>query len=267
MNKRSKSKIRRKKMTKERAEKKKAIYEKEYQEMNHRIIDTILSFPLLSEDEKKECLENIDNEEFIVSLQTRISINTYMEDDPEKRNLWKKFQEDLDLDTYSGMLRYPCFYSGTYYLDSEPVHFKGDIIITDPCYIERDDRELDRDQKDRLFKPYMERDTIYGDWSCTTYDEKTNEVLGKFCADSGMVGVFLLDDVLTYNPKFNFHTDNPHTTTWIPDFDGIVQFVVNEVEFTYENEKHIDYELHVVGHGINMKDGREIHFITQQTGL
>ena len=254
-------------MTKEWVEKKKTEYGKNFQEMNSKIRETILSFPLMSEEEKKECLENIDKEEFIVGLQTKIYINSHMEENPDKRNLWEKFQEDLDLDIYCSMLRYPYECSGECYLDSEPVYFKGDIIITDPCYIERDDRELDRDQKDRLFKPYMERDTIYGDWSCTTYDEKTNEVLGKFCADSGMVGVFLLDDVLTYNPKFNFHTDNPHTTTWIPDFDGIVQFVVNEVEFTYENEKHIDYELHVVGHGINMKDGREIHFITQQTGL
>ena len=45
-------------------------------------------------------------------------------------------------------------------------------------------------------KNYICRDTLYGDWSCTTYNSDTHEKLGEFCADSGMVGVYLLDEVL-----------------------------------------------------------------------
>ena len=55
-------------------------------------------------------------------------------------------------------------------------------------------------------------DTLYGDWSCITYNSDTHEKIGEFCADAGMVGVFLLDEVLKYNPDFNYHIDRPWTT-------------------------------------------------------
>lgn len=29
--------------------------------------------------------------------------------------------------------------------------------------------------------------------------------IGGFCADAGMVAVFLLDEVLKYNPNFDYH--------------------------------------------------------------
>ena len=39
---------------------------------------------------------------------------------------------------------------------------------------------------------YICRDTLYGDWLCTTFNTDTDEVLGSFCSDAGMVRVFLL---------------------------------------------------------------------------
>lgn len=52
---------------------------------------------------------------------------------------------------------------------------------------------------------YICRDTITGDWPCATFKADTNEELGNFCADSGMVAVFLLEEVLKYNPDFDYH--------------------------------------------------------------
>ena len=66
-------------------------------------------------------------------------------------------------------------------MDSKPKYFKGDIIITDPCYVLK---HIDREKVE-----YIARDTIYGDWSCTTFNTDTKEAIGKFCADSGMVAV------------------------------------------------------------------------------
>ena len=97
-------------------------------------------------------------------------------------------------------------------------------------------------------KNYICRNTIYGDWSCTTYNSKTNEEIGKFCADAGMVAVFLLDEVLKYNPDFNYHTERPWTTTLIKDLDGEVDFEV------------VDDEVRVVGKG-------NIDFVGLQTGF
>lgn len=128
------------------------------------------------------------------------------------------------------------------YLDSEPMEFDSDIIITDPCYIMRaehhgttpiTDNDWDAcecgDKMEVLgIGHYMTRDTLYGDWSCTVYNTDTKEAIGEFCADAGLVSVFSLDEVLKYNPDFDYHKERDWTTTLIPDFKGTVQFVVGK---------------------------------------
>lgn len=238
----------------------------------------------------------------------------------------------LEIDKYYLRLQYPKAYSCKRYLDSEPVEFDGDIIITDPCYIIKEQDESDKPQwsdyhlfssiyeypdydKDtktsELFtenskrydeayefwrnthpddwdvcncgnnmeslgiRTYMTRDTLYGDWSCTTFNSDTNEKIGEFCADAGLVSVFLLDEVLKYNPDFDYYKDKAWTTTLIKDFKGTVQFVVVYTEGTYEDtteyhkkgDKWEDYSVEVVGHGINKKTGKPINFVGKQTGL
>jgi hypothetical protein len=187
--------------------------------------------------------------------------------------------------------------------------FKGDIIITDPCYIMRRNADgSSRDDWDSCgygdnmqalgIKTFLTSDTEYGDWSCTTVkDCKESEailiklntnysklwntynnpkgkdqalidtlekerkeiqesgkefVLGEFCADAGLVSVFLLEEVLKYNPEFNYHTEKPWTTTLIKDFDG-------DIEITHRGEGE-NREVSVVGKG-------NINFYTTQTGL
>lgn len=111
------------------------------------------------------------------------------------------------------------------------------------------------------FKNYMVRNTIYGDWSCTTYKSDTKEPIGNFCADGGLVGVFLLDEVLKYNQEFDDHIKRPWTTTLIKNFEGTVQFIVSQ------GEKEDDFSVSVIGHGVNKKTGEPLNFFTTQTGL
>lgn len=231
------------------------------------------------------------------------------------------------------------------YLDSELKEFDGDIIITDPCYIIRKDREKDyqsapnrydfisystieeypdyrydadsledySEQYEKEQKQYdeamekwekeniddwerceygddmealgiinsMTRDTIYGDWSCTTFDTNTKQPIGYFCADAGLVSVFLLDEVLKYNPNlFNEHhmpenNEPPFWVTIIKNFKGTIQFVVEQYKIEYDEDTEFheagdvvyDYEVSVVGHGINKETGEPIDFKTTQTGL
>lgn len=91
------------------------------------------------------------------------------------------------------------------YLDSEEREFDGDIIITDPCYVIKNNDEYD----DCGLRHYMYRDTIYGDWSCTTFDTDSGEPIGNFCADAGLVAVMQLDEVLEYITKYKKHNSNP----------------------------------------------------------
>ena len=181
------------------------------------------------------------------------------------------------------------------------MHFKGDIIITDPCYIIKEKtgrptianypilkgkgskpfkdytteemdayKELEKARaqwkKDNpddwefcdygsnmealgIFH-YIVESTDYGDWSCTTFETGTKNVLGKFCADAGLVGVFLLEEVLAYNPDFDYHIKRPWTTTLIKDFDGEV--------CTAHSTRHKCKQVLGVGN---------INFSTIQTGL
>ena len=176
---------------------------------------------------------------------------------------------------------------------------KGDIIITDPCYIIKDDTDdwgkcsFGSNMKALGFTNYISKSTLYGDWSCTTYctpceDVKTQlenliklgdtrwdlaekygkdsvqakvyddkiadasvgvKKIGEFCADAGLVGVFLLDEVLKYNPKFDWWISQPWTTTLIKDFNGEVHYYIDSND-----------DAHIIGVG-------NINFYTTQTGF
>lgn len=152
--------------------------------------------------------------------------------------------------------------------------FKGDIIITDPCYIiKKNSGDWGKcgygdNMKALRIENYLCRDTIYGDWSCTTFNSDTKEAIGEFCADAGMVAVFLLDEVLAYNPDFDFYETKPWTTTLIKDFDGDIEINIIHIEGVYDDDtewhskgdKWEDNEVRVIGKG-------NINFETHQTGL
>lgn len=128
---------------------------------------------------------------------------------------------------------------------------------------------------------YISESTIYGDWGCTTYqtEEEPKELLesilrvindnleneeygelpilnegkaiGKFCADAGLVGVFLLDEILTYNPDWkSWIEEHSWCATIIEDFEGKVEYYIDKV----------NKEAHIVGTG-------NINFYTAQTSI
>lgn len=179
-----------------------------------------------------------------------------------------------------------CFTDYNRYLDSEPIEFDGDIIITDPCYVIKEQEPNSEDNDWELceygynmealgFKNYITRDTLYGDWSCTTFNSDTGEEIGGFCADAGMVSVFDLAEVLNYNPEFDFHINRKWTTTLVKDFKGTVQIVINRISGTYDEDtsyhkkgdKWEDFAVKVIGHGVNKVTGEKINFVGRQTGL
>ena len=212
------------------------------------------------------------------------------------------------------------------------MHFRGTIVITDPCYIikknpikcpNEEDFELPEsiDSKpfndystseelaykaalDKYFEEsrkyndwdkcnygenmgalgihnYISESTIYGDWGCTTYqteeepkellesilrvlnnnleDEEYRELpipdegkaIGGFCADAGLVGVFLLDEILAYNPEWkSWIEEHSWCATIIEDFEGEVEYYIDKV----------NREAHIVGTG-------NINFYTNQTSI
>ena len=123
---------------------------------------------------------------------------------------------------------------------------------------------------------YICRDTIYGDWSCTTYNTDTEEKLGKFCADAGLVAVFELDEVLKYNPDFSQRIKTHNwCVTVIENFTGNINFEIvhqkgvytkddefesNGIIYYKEGETWENDEIQVIGKG-------NINFFTTQTEL
>lgn len=145
---------------------------------------------------------------------------------------FNKFHEDLNrLEwlTFDNVIRIMS-------LQDNKFTIKGDIVITDPCYVKYDKTQF-----------HYERDTIYGDWSCTTVDENNN-ILGYFCADSGMVGVYLLDYISNKNILF----EKPHLATIIKNFDGDINFKISKQEE--------EYYLNIIGKG-------NVNFKTFQSGF
>ena len=145
--------------------------------------------------------------------------------------------------------------------------FKGDIIVTDPCYIVKKHADLDKLISEGFIDSIRHciiESTLYGDWSCTTY--KTDKdpisvinqpglisdsiILGEFCADAGLVGVFYLDEVIKYNPAFKDKIKkNPHIATILYDFNGCISYQTGP----YQNA-------HIIGIG-------NYNFYTLQTGF
>lgn len=147
-------------------------------------------------------------------------------------------------------------------LDSQWIDIEGDVVITDPCYT------TDEWCDDFLYELPLCRDTIYGDWSCTTFDKKTKEIIGEFCADAGMVCVDTLDNILKRKPQF-LEEYGEWCRTIIKNFKGKVRFKIICRNEERDNEKFNmwNYEVRVEGEGINSVTGEDIQFITSQTGL
>lgn len=68
------------------------------------------------------------------------------------------------------------------------MHFKGTLIITDPCYLMKNNEDWDKcDMGDNMaalgLSNILVKPTIYGDWSCTTYKCDTPEVvIAELCS-------------------------------------------------------------------------------------
>lgn len=164
--------------------------------------------------------------------------------------------------------------------------FKGTIIITDPCYIMRaehhgttsitkdDWRAYDYGYNMEALgiTHYITEDIIYDDWSCTTFEitedpyeiinnfveaqEKGEDYgincskLGDFCANAGLVPIFLLDETRKYNPDIDeWIKEHSWCVTTTENFNGNVEYYIDK-----NSEAHI-YET------------GNINFFTTQTNL
>lgn len=150
-------------MDKEWQKSKEEWYQSEITKRKDVIIKGIDSSRLITEDKKKELIDKLNKgmEQpepyglygFCLDLSYGFFLfcgGNYNKGDYES---WQQWIEEIDLEKFRSMVEYKSYYDGSRYLDSEPIEFDGDIIITDPCYIMRERDESDR-PKWSDFHPY-----------------------------------------------------------------------------------------------------------------
>lgn len=264
----------------------KARLDSEAQAMRMQLVGKINSADFLTEKDKQDVIAVLDNESDAVyglfaPLAMVALLENHKDDNKFDATEVDNFLWSIGVSAYSATLS-KAKQRWERYLDSEKIEFDGDIIITDPRYIIRaehhgtepiteDDWEAcgyGEDMGVFGFTRFLIRDTLYGDWGCTVYNIDTKERIGEFCADAGLVSVFLLDEVLKYNPDFDYHIARPWTAALIRDFKGTVQFVVERKEGKCkEGTKWENFCVHVVGHGISKRTGAPINFYSSQSSL
>ena len=273
-------------MTEEWVKQKKEERQKWMDEMYLKTKDFIKTRDYFSDSQKEKYLtmleevkENPDEHGFLFSLKFSpfsAFFNSDFDDLDKLDDVQKDFYEN-DIDEYIEALNYSFNYER--YLDMEK-KFDGDIVITDPCYFIKEDDWSESYCGFRIeligLKPLFIRDTIYGDWLCAVYNSlyPNSPKIGTFCADSGLVCVADLDEILEYNPDFKERLDDGIATV-IRDFTGIITFKVEEEECEYfydcgkhkKGDKYKDYYLVVYGNGVNKKTGEWIRFFSRQIGF
>lgn len=333
-------------MTKEWVELQTQRYEEHIQNKIKKIKDAITGQALIPDAYKIRYIELLDtmassDDYHRIGIDFEMLMYCIEEHDDQTHEQFHKWFEDNILPDFQSVRNYYEYYVHghrefstkdrfTRYQDSEPIHFEGTVIITDPCYIMKEsETEKDYDSQPKPedyetfsdprqypdydkkthqsatwnkevdafceatriwqeenaddwersdcgshldvlgLKTWMTRDTIYGDWSCSTYNTNTKKKIGDFCADAGLVSVMLLEEILQYNPEFDYHDEKSWTTTKIENFKGDIQFIVVRLQGDIDDEvtDSWDFEVQVHGHGINTKTGDRIDFMTTQTGL
>ncbi len=104
--------------------------------------------------------------------------------------------------------------------------FNGDIIITDPCYVVKDDNDWDLCNYGENLEELNIRTFLSSDGGdCVgngIVDSETGELLGEFCSDSNMVSVMDLSDLMAYHPHCLDDLET-HCYTIIRGFVGEVE--------------------------------------------
>lgn len=117
-----------------------------------------------------------------------------------------------------------------------------------------DRSDYGRDLKCLGFKNFIISELGYQYGSYGVYESNTRSYIGQFCSDSGLVGVFELDEVLSYDENFDKFNTMPYAVCFIPNYAGKIAFVNNN------DESGIEADIEIIGKG-------NIDFYSKQIGF
>lgn len=131
-------------------------------------------------------------------------------------------------------------------------HISGDILITDPCYIED------------WITPQNVEWTLCGDWSCELI-KGTDEVIGMFGADGGQVSVTNLTGDHNENGLKNWASKNMWLGTVIEGFEGDIEYFEHYGEYEWWGGWFPEKALVIRGKGT--KNGHPYEFHSRVVGF
>lgn len=129
------------------------------------------------------------------------------------------------------------------------MYFKGDVIIADPCNIVKSEEDwqlvlaetYDRVEMNKIgiqrFLSFEAKGESYG----IVTDLDTGDTIGKFCTDSCIFCVCLLEDVLAYHPDFDDYEKWPDSCAVICGFEGEIVLERREEEIAVVGRGNINF--------------------------
>lgn len=93
------------------------------------------------------------------------------------------------------------------------------------------------------FKDYCVAELGYGFGSYGVYEAKSDLFIGQFCSDTGLIGAFSLEEVLSYDESFDKFNTMPWAVCFIPNYSGTVA-IVNK-----NDKSGVEADINIAGHG------------------
>ena len=127
-------------------------------------------------------------------------------------------------------------------------YFKGSIVIGDPLYFVISDKDWEISEYGQHlsilgFTAYMVMDFPVDPQIAV--NDKTKDIIGGICQDSGIIVVVYKSELESYNPNYESSFFSKENRTIIDDFDGEIEYkTVPVIIDGYE-----DTETIISGHG------------------
>ena len=127
-------------------------------------------------------------------------------------------------------------------------YFKGSIVIGDPLYFVKSDEDWEVSEYGRNLSKLGVTGYMVMDFPVDpqiAVNEKTKDIIGGICQESGIIAVIYKNELESYNPNYEKSFFSKENRTVIDDFDGEIEYkTVTAVIDGYE-----DTDTVISGHG------------------
>ena len=126
--------------------------------------------------------------------------------------------------------------------------FKGSIVIGDPSYFVKSESDWKLCEFGKKLDALGFSDYLFiefPDDPQVVVNEKTREILGGICQDSGIITIIYKNELESYNPNYEKSFFSKNNRTIIDDFEGEIEYRTVPVNIS----GYSDTDTIITGHG------------------